>query len=222
MRDISLDILRSHNQIILIDYVSNGQKFQIKQKLYSKDDLNIINWNENDNKKSFRFINNDIGYISLKSIKEEDIPLIIKSFKETKGIIIDIRNYPSFWIPYNLGSFFVSSPTSFVKFAKVNYDNPGEFTWRNSTTKIPKPIETYKGKLVILVNELTQSMAEFTSMALQAGNNSYTVGSTTSGTDGNVSGVVLPGRLLTRITGNLLKNALEASELNHKSILCGF
>ncbi len=61
--------------------------------------------------------------------------------------------------------------------------------------------KTYNGKLVVLVNELTQSQAEYTSMAFRAGNNTTIIGSTTAGADGNVSDILLPGGLRTMISG---------------------
>jgi C-terminal processing protease CtpA/Prc len=145
-------------------------------------------------------LDGNIGYITLASIKDEDIPHIKESFKNTKGIIIDIRNYPSTFVPFSLGSYFVSDSVSFVKFTKGNVDNPGEFTFR-SGAKISKPNGTYPGKLVVIVNELTQSQAEYTSMAFRAGRNTTIIGSTTAGDDGNLSWVILPGGLRTGISG---------------------
>ncbi|HDZ14609.1 MAG TPA: peptidase S41, partial [Pricia sp.] len=142
----------------------------------------------------------NIGYITLANIKEEDIPDIEKSFKDTKGIIIDIRNYPSTFVPFSLGSYFMSEPTAFVKFSNGNIDNPGEFTFTDNL-EIPAQGKPYNGKLVVLVNENSQSQAEYTAMAFRAVNNSIIVGSTTAGADGNVSNILLPGGLRTMISG---------------------
>jgi C-terminal processing protease CtpA/Prc len=54
---------------------------------------------------------------------------------------------------------------------------------------------------VILVDETTQSQAEYTAMALRAMPNAVVVGSTTAGADGNVSNIPLPGGLSTMISG---------------------
>ena len=145
-------------------------------------------------------LDNNIGYVTLQTIKEDDIAQIKDEFKNTKGIIIDIRNYPSTFVPFSLGSYFVSSSTPFVKFTNGNVDNPGEFTF-TSNLEIPSQSKTYKGKLVVLVNELSQSQAEYTSMAFRAGDNTKIIGSTTAGADGNVSAIMLPGGLRTMISG---------------------
>ncbi|MEM6541767.1 MAG: S41 family peptidase, partial [Bacteroidota bacterium] len=125
---------------------------------------------------------------------------IKEDFKNTRGIIIDIRNYPSTFVPFSLGSYFVSDSTPFVKFTNGNINNPGEFTFTNNVM-IPTQRNRYKGKLVVLVNELTQSQAEYTSMAFRAGDNTTIIGSTTAGADGNISSIMLPGGLRTMISG---------------------
>ena len=71
--------------------------------------------------------------------------ILKKQFKNTKGIVIDIRNYPSTFVPFALGTYFVSSATSFVKFTHGSVDNPGEFTF-GKELKIPSKGDTYQGK----------------------------------------------------------------------------
>ena len=134
------------------------------------------------------------------SIKNEDVAKIRQSFIDTKGIVIDIRNYPSSHVPFKLGSYFVSKRTPFVIFTAGNINNPGEFTF-TSPYVIPSTGKTYQGKLIVLVNEVAISNAEFQAMAFKAGNNTTIIGSTTAGADGNVSGIMLPGGLRTAISG---------------------
>lgn len=198
LRDISRDILRSNKKEISIDYNSNNQKHQHRLPLYEDSSLNK-NWHKATGK-SYKLLEGNIGYVTLEFIKKEDIPLLKEAFKNSKGIIIDIRNYPSTFVPFSLGSYFVSLSTPFVKFTKLNLNNPGEFYFTEAL-EIPKGDETYKGKLVVLVNEISQSQAEYTSMAFRAGDNTTIVGSTTAGADGNVSSIYLPGGLLTNISG---------------------
>lgn len=201
LRDMSADLLRSKNDKIEIAFKTKNKKEQTKTiKLYPKEDLNIYQWYKSSNDISYKMLDNNIGYVTLQTIKGDDIPKIKELFKNTKGIIIDIRNYPSTFVPFTLGSFFVSSSTPFVKFTKGNVDNPGEFTF-TPNLEIPTQGKTYTGKLVVLVNELTQSQAEYTALAFRAGKNTQILGSTTAGADGNVSAIFLPGGLKTMISG---------------------
>ncbi|MFD2432923.1 S41 family peptidase [Mesonia maritima] len=201
LRNISEDILRSNSDNIKIEFVSANSTPQTKTlKLYPKDSLDIYRWYRKSDEKSFEMLADNIGYVTLQNIKKEDISKIKNEFKDTEGIIIDIRNYPSTFVPFSLGSYFVSSSTPFVKFTNGNIDNPGEFTFTKSL-KIPSRGRTYKGKLIVLVNELSQSQAEYTSMAFRAGDHTTIIGSTTAGADGNVSAILLPGGLRTMISG---------------------
>ena len=59
----------------------------------------------------------------------------------------------------------------------------------------------YKGKVVLLFDETSQSHAEFTIMALQTAPDVLSVGSQTAGADGNVSSIILPGNYKTFMTG---------------------
>ena len=201
LRDISGDILRSNSNKIDIKFLSGNSKVQTKSlKLYPKNSLNIYRRYRKTEGKSFKMLDNNIGYVTLQTIEKDDISKIKSEFKNTKGIIIDIRNYPSTFVPFSLGSYFVSSTTPFVKFTNGNADNPGEYTFTKEL-KIPSKGRTYKGKLVVLLNELTQSSAEYTSMAFRAGDNTTIIGSTTAGADGNVSTILLPGGVRTMISG---------------------
>jgi len=200
LRDISVDLLRSDTKEIQISYIHRKKNLSKKLVLYPRDSLDIYQWYRKDDGISYKLLDDRIGYVTLKSIKEGDIPIIKERFKNTEGIIIDIRNYPSTFVPFSLGSYFVSNSTPFVKFSNGNTDNPGEFTFTENI-EIPKPPETYQGKLVVLINEMSQSQAEYTAMAFKAGENTTIIGSTTAGADGNVSTIFLPGGLRTMISG---------------------
>ena len=53
---------------------------------------------------------------------------------------------------------------------------------------------------MILVDEISQSQAEYTTMAFRAGPHAIVVGSTTSGNDGNVCPIALPGGVRSMIS----------------------
>ena len=201
LRNIGEDILRSNDTKIEISYTNvNNEEKSTTLKLYPFESINKYRWYKKEEGNSFKMLENNIGYVTLSNIKEADIRQIKKEFKDAKGIIIDIRNYPSTFVPFSLGGFFVSSPTLFAKFSQGNINNPGEFTMRDGA-EIPNDSNPYQGKLVVLINEHSQSQAEYTTMAFQAGDNTTVIGSTTAGADGNISPILLPGGLRTVISG---------------------
>jgi C-terminal processing protease CtpA/Prc len=197
LRDISFNILRSDEQFLEIQYITDKQTKITNLKLFSSDSLNLF---KKYDEKCFKTIDKNIGYITLRSIKNEDISIIRSTFKDAKGIIIDIRDGASEYVPYLLGSFFINKATPFAKVSIGNINNLGEFQFSEVPT-ISADKEPYKGKLVVIVNEYTQSMGEFTAMAFRAGLNTTIIGSTTAGTDGTARQIILPGNLKTRITG---------------------
>lgn len=149
---------------------------------------------------TFQMFSPAIAYLKLSSIKAADLPAYFKKARDTKGMIVDIRNYPSEFVPFALGQYFAVQPTPFADFTAPELDNPGAF--RFGSPEIVKPgKEHYKGKLIVLVDETTQSQAEYTAMALRAMPGALVFGSTTAGADGNVSRILLPGGLSTMISG---------------------
>jgi C-terminal processing protease CtpA/Prc len=201
LRDIANDMLRSNLSTVDVKYISDCQEKETTLTLYKNDSLNIYDyWSKGKDEKCYKLLDGNIGYITLKSIKDEDIPVIKETFKNTKGIIIDIRNYPAAFVPFSLGSYFLKENTPFVRFTFGNINNPGEFRLSEPLI-IPKSDEYYQGKLVVIVNEVSQSQSEYTAMAFRAGHNTTIVGSTTAGADGNVSTISLPGGLKTFISG---------------------
>jgi riboflavin biosynthesis pyrimidine reductase len=149
---------------------------------------------------TFRMLSPEVAYVKLSSIKTVDLPGYVEKAKNTKGLIVDIRNYPSEYVPYAMGAYFATKPTPFVTFSIADLTNPGAFHFGDGPLIEPGPVH-YSGKVVILVDETSQSQAEYTAMALRAMPNSLVVGSTTAGADGNVSAIALPGNLSTMISG---------------------
>lgn len=149
----------------------------------------------------FKMINKDVAYIYPGKIKNSYLPGIMATAANTKGLIVDLRCYPSEPVIYTLGSRLVEKNSYFVKFTTGQVNNPGYFT-------ISKPLQLqadmtnhYQGKVIVLINETTQSQAEFTTMAFRTGTRTTVVGSTTAGADGDISYIVLPGNITTAISG---------------------
>ncbi|HTR55241.1 MAG TPA: S41 family peptidase [Kofleriaceae bacterium] len=147
----------------------------------------------------FRLLSRDVAYLKLSAVKASDAAHYVEQAAGTKGWIVDIRNYPAEFVVFALGSLLVDRPTPFARFTKGDLSNPGAFHWSDNISLDPRTPH-YAGKVVVLVDEVSQSQAEYTTMALRAGH-AVVVGSTTAGADGNVSPFALPGGLETMISG---------------------
>ncbi|WP_028376773.1 S41 family peptidase [Leeuwenhoekiella sp. MAR_2009_132] len=199
LRDITNDILRSSKKKAVVKYISNKIEKEIELDLYPKSSLDL-KWYDYDGENTYRILDGNIGYINLQMLTDSQIPKLKELLKDTKGIIIDIRRRPFGFFYNSLGSYFVSKPTPFVKVTYGNINNPGEFNFQNDYEILPSS-ETYEGKLVVLLNEDTQSSSEWATMAFKVGNNTTLIGSHTAGADGDISDLNLPFEITTYFSG---------------------
>jgi C-terminal processing protease CtpA/Prc len=200
LRDIAPNLLRSNDSVLYVKYLSDGIEKTTNVKTYPSAKIKIANkFQKKDT--CFKFIDKDIAYLYLGTIKEKYLPTIMKDIENTKGLIIDLRSYPSEFVVFSLGQYLMPKNTNFVKFAVGNIKTPGLFTIGKELKVFGKKSKFYQGKIVILINETTQSQAEYTTMAFRVAPNATVIGSTTAGADGNVSQIYLPGNISTMISG---------------------
>lgn len=148
---------------------------------------------------AFQMLSPDIAYVKISTLKTADVAADITAAAHTKGLIIDIRDYPSDFPIYALGGSLVTQPTPFATFTQGDVTNPSAFYWTSPYQLTPLPPH-YSGNVAILVDETTQSSAEFHAMAFRA-TGGMVFGSTTAGADGNVSTVPIPGGMSSYISG---------------------
>jgi len=146
--------------------------------------------------------NGNIGYINMGDINPAQVDSAIAIVKNTTGIVMDVRNYPRGTM-YMFANFFNPGARPFVKFTSVDPTYPGQVRW------LPPMLaglasgnaNAYRGRVAILVDERTQSHAEFSVMALRTAPENKVIGSQTAGADGNITTLALPGGIRTIFTG---------------------
>jgi C-terminal processing protease CtpA/Prc len=201
LRNMARNLLRSNDSAISVEFVRMGKKERVSLKTFSPTEIGIYDSYQNTDT-SFKIINNNIAYINNGSLKNAYLPKIWKDVQNTKGLIIDIRNYPSdFPVVYNLSSYLMPRSIPFAKITYGSIETPGLFSFSNSIRTGNSNRDYYKGKVVILINEKSQSAAEFHAMAYRVHPNAVVIGSTTAGADGDVSPIELPGGISTGISG---------------------
>jgi hypothetical protein len=84
-----------------------------------------------------RLLSKDVAYLKLSSVKSSDAPHYVEQAIGTKGLIIDIRNYPSDFMVFSLGSLLVDAETPFARFTVGDLSNPGAFHWMNPVSLRP-------------------------------------------------------------------------------------
>lgn len=155
-----------------LKYIKRYPYQNIKNKVVEKD--------------KWKFLDNNVAYIDMSAITEDDVPTIMKECMNSKAIIFDLR-YNSQGTNYIISEYLNPEPREFVKFIDNDLSTPGRFVWRKEIEKCGKiNPDYYKGKVIILVNEVTQSHGEYTAMNFQTAPYATVIGSQTSGADGGV------------------------------------
>ena len=144
----------------------------------------------------------NIGYINMGDLDPDQVDDAYAIVEHTAGLVMDVRNYPRGTM-YKFAALLNREPRPFATFAAVDGTYPGQVVWRPPYLAGPQGPNPgyYRGRMAILVDERTQSHAEFSVMALRTAPQSKVIGSQTAGADGNVTALTLPGGVRTMFTG---------------------
>jgi C-terminal processing protease CtpA/Prc len=198
LRDLPNYLLKGHTKSFSFNIQRNGKTFV---ETIGSAAESVVPYKPYPGKTAYSLLNEEIGYVFPGKYKNSDLPEIKKLFKTTKGIIIDMRCYPSEFMPFTFGNYLKSSSSPFVTFSRGSIAQPGLFLYSPPLSNGALEIDYYQGKVVVIVNADSQSQAEYTTMAFQSTPNVKVIGSTTAGADGNVSPFKLPGGITTMISG---------------------
>lgn len=197
LRNIASNLLRSNEPRIKVFIKNRGEK--ILETIPQQNFYNLVRAAQDT--AAFKLLPGNIAYIHNGLLKKKELPAIWKALKNTRGLVIDNRNYPSDFPIYDLCRYLAGTSRPFVRFSYVQLKEPGLFALGEPLNVGGDNPDGYKGKIVILVNEASQSSSEFHAMAYRALDNAIVLGSTTAGADGNVSPIYLPGGIFTYISG---------------------
>ncbi|AZA86630.1 hypothetical protein EG349_07445 [Chryseobacterium shandongense] len=180
---------------------------------------NYIN-RKNSKTENRSLINKDIAYFKtdatmhfMENVDDDKLDAkmdsILEDASHKKAIVFDMRGYPDWggFVFYYVYKYFSPVENYFYKYYEPNLKNLGTFSLRDPKFNYPeienKTMHSYSGKVFILVNPDTRSASEWYSMSLQKiFPQSITIGQQTSGADGDVVKINLPGDYLLEFTGN--------------------
>lgn len=209
--------LRSMDSTVNIRLLRNRQPAEKKlalQQLVKKDVIDNINRlyqkqygypGRTQNDFILHSVNNDIAQIDAaglsilfnNSADDKPVDSVLQLMRaHKKAILIDMRCYATQAVIYNkllpaLGwelKPFLSLQAHFLRF-------PGNYYEKDIFSLVPKmPLQQpYTGKVILLVNERTHSQSEMITMILQASGPVTVVGTQTSGADGDLIELPIPG-----------------------------
>jgi carboxyl-terminal processing protease len=213
LRDTYYTIANGNTDSVKISLNRNGI---INNKIISRYSFEVLFKKETIAEK-YKMLEGNIGYVNMGLVELKDVDKMMEKLMSTKAIIFDIRNYPNF-IPYQISRYLNSEKKEFVKITVPDLTYPGKFIWEESITcGNNNNKDYYKGKVIVLVNEQTQSRAEYAVMCLQTAKNVTTIGSQTAGADGKVSKVEFIGGFTSLISGTGIYYP-DGSETQRKGI----
>jgi len=190
-------IFNGKSDSVRVEYLRDGKCYNSTWGRYETSELNV---SRDDEQENYKILEGNLGYVNMGVLKIKEIPDMMEDLQDTKSLILDIRNYPNGTL-YYLAKYITSTRNDFYKVTYPDLDYPGKFIWKDGNQCGKNTDLKYTGNVVLLVNEKTQSHAEFTAMCLQTGDNVITMGSQTSGADGNVSKLKMLGGYKTMISG---------------------
>ena len=201
LRDIARSLTRGAAGAAEVSIQRDGQPLAVRPERVANDSLDRQGERKHDHAgPTFRRLSNDVAYLKLSTVKASELNDYLSGTKGARCLIIDLRNYPSEFMVFALGQHLVRDTTEFVKFTVGDAKNPGSFGFGDPLVLVPvAPV--IECPVAILIDEVTQSQAEYTTMAFRSRPGTIVVGSQTAGADGNVSRFALPGMQSTMISG---------------------
>jgi hypothetical protein len=135
---------------------------------------------------SWTTINCDIGYVNMGELLISEVSSMYASLRGKEAIIFDLRNYPN-GTARNIIELMYPDRWYFAKDMGPEPTYPGTFNWYYDYGGFPGNPDAYTGKVILLIDEGTQSQGEYSSMMLERLPGAIKVGSQTAGADGNIS-----------------------------------
>ncbi len=195
IRNILPYLLSSNSDNLQVEIMRDGKKrtVEINYTKRNKESGTIKSW------KNYKLESRNIIHVDNIKSAEENSEIIAKNI-DSKGIIIDMREYPinnmEFLRP-------ITSSIYPLWISKNEKSYPGNYRRsENKKVNISNLKPNYEGKIVILVDEHTQSAGETYSMMHRLAPNSIIVGRQTAGANGPVNKVYLPGNVFIQHTLN--------------------
>lgn len=150
----------------------------------------------------YSVIHDSIGYIFPANCKpEERESEVSRIMSNTKGLIIDLRCYPSDYNATSIARYLMKNSGYYCKQSFGNISMPGCFLTGYERSLPEIKTERYPYKVVVIVNEYTQSQAEDHTFFYYLAPQVTIIGSRTAAANGAVFSFPLPGGIKTCMTG---------------------
>lgn len=178
---------QTNEDFLDVEVIRDNKTILVHANSFLPSKIEFKSENLNPEQVKWKKLQNNIGYVDIGNLENDDVEKMYKELQNTKTIIFDIRKYPK--VSVNLiATLMFPDKYNTVNFARPDLTYPSKFIIDNYITsgKTNNKL-SYKGKIIVLVNEVTQSSGEFTAMVFQKFPKSIIIGSQTAGADGNIN-----------------------------------
>ncbi|WP_294323421.1 S41 family peptidase [uncultured Chryseobacterium sp.] len=165
--------------------------------VYKGKNYNYLTYNEKESRLNPSFPIDDKVYFEFSSLKGAEIPSLMEQYKNTKGMVFDLRGYNNNGSLLKVFDYLLANTVLYGIKTQPNFSQPGKFCFVDNIVnkeykfagkENPDP---YKGQVVVLINEHTVSAEEMWAMVFKKVPNVIFVGSQTAGADGNKTSIKL-------------------------------
>jgi hypothetical protein len=122
-------------------YLLRNQKEQVELRVMKNKAVKTVKVNnlkgdftESKQPSYYKMLPGDIGYLYCGKYKNDDLPTLQNYFSGAKGLIVDMRCYPSDFMPFTFVRYIKRTNNSFVNFENADRTYPGLF--RESRTRL--------------------------------------------------------------------------------------
>ncbi|MDR6513478.1 S41 family peptidase [Chryseobacterium camelliae] len=159
--------------------------------VYQGKTYNYLTYNEKESRLNPSFPIDDKVYFEFASLKGSEIPALMEQYKNTKGMVFDLRGYNDNASLLKVFDYLLAHPVVYGIKTQPNFSQPGRFCFVDNIVNKEYKFagkdnpDPYKGQVVVLINEHTQSAEEMWAMVFKKVPHVIFVGSQTAGADGN-------------------------------------
>ena len=203
LRNIARQILQTNDSILTVSLLQNGKIVNKTIQTYDKKQLKIPDYyHPKPNEKGYNIIRDSIGYIFPANCSpEERESEVARIMSNTRGLIIDLRCYPSDYNAMSIAPYLMKNWGYYCRQSMSNISMPGYFLIGGEYPMPNREAGSYPYKVVVIVNEYTQSQAEDHTFFYYLAPQVTIIGSTTAAANGAVFTFPLPGGITTSMTG---------------------
>ncbi len=195
-------ILSTPKESFVLKIRRNKDTLEVKERSEHMDYFNSLKLEE-EGKMKPQWLNDSVAYWHLASAKQDNVESFYRQVCNAQYIILDLRCYPYPSSFRELSKCFIPKTENFSYIVYPDSQRPGEFKYIAGLAG-PHHLGSenyYKGNVILIVDNQTESFSEYLCMMLQKNPKAITVGTSSSGANGNVHLYEFPGGVTTFLTG---------------------